>query len=369
MFMNNLFSKDKINTGRQIELDIAKSFSIIFMIFVHTLSAAMLLENTITMPYSVIVGNLLGGPFSAPVFMFCMGIGILYSRHSEPSSMIKRGIKLFLLGLLVNLFSLIIPHYLSVCLLNSDNLLPIYGGLALFYVDILPFAGLSFVILGIFKKMNLSNKQLLAIGVILSILGFLLRFSDFGSAYLNLIFGYFIGTDYAFTAFPLFNWLIFPIAGCIYGYYFIRTTDKSKFFRLWPIFIIISTISFLVYVFLIYSSYDTFPVEYYYYMSPLLVLICIILIHGYLGFSFWLSNRIPEKLKNMFVFSSRNITFIYVAQWILIPIAIILIKYPNESFVFNDLSVAVTALFVVIASNLCALFMKKIKVKLNRNLG
>lgn len=71
----------------------------------------------------------------------------------------------------------------------------------------------------------------------------------------------------------------------------------------------------------------------------------------------------------MFVFSSRNITFIYVAQWILIPIAIILIKYPNESFVFNDLSVAVTALFVVIASNLCALFMKKIKVKLNRNLG
>ena len=61
MFMNNLFSKDKINTGRQIELDIAKSFSIIFMIFVHTLSAAMLLENTITMPYSVIVGNILGG--------------------------------------------------------------------------------------------------------------------------------------------------------------------------------------------------------------------------------------------------------------------------------------------------------------------
>ena len=367
--MNDLFSKDKINTNRQVELDIAKSLSIIFMIFVHTLSAAMMLENTVSMPYEVIVGNLLGGPFSAPVFMFCMGIGIIYSRHSDPSSMIKRGIKLFLLGLLVNIFSLIIPHYLSEYLFNLGYLLPIYGGWEIFYVDILEFAGLSFVILGIFKKMNLSNKQLLAVGVLLSILGFLFRFSDFGSIPLNILFGYFIGTDYAFTAFPLFNWLIFPIAGCIYGYYFMRTTDKSKFFRRWPIFIIISIIYLLVYTALIYDAHSTFPEGYYFYMSPLLALFCIILIHGDLGFSFWLSNRIPEKLKNMFVFSSKNITKIYVAQWFLIPITIILIKYADKSFVFNDLSVAAIAVFIVIASNLCALFMGKIKDKLNRNLG
>ncbi len=363
--MKDLFSTDKINTNRQIELDIAKGFSIIFMIFIHTITIAMLFENTVSDAYYVIVGSILGGPFSAPVFMFCMGIGIIYSRNSQPNTMIKRGIKLFLLGLLVNIFSFIIPHFLLQSLFNSGHLLPIFGGWIIFFVDILAFAGLSFIILGIFKKMNLSRRQLLAVGIILSILGFLLRFSDFGSIPLNIMFGYFIGTFYKFTAFPLFSWLIFPIVGYIYGYYFIRTKDKSKFFRFWPVFIIISIIYFLVYMVLIYDSYGTFPEGYYFYMSPLLALFCLLLVHGDLGFSFWLSKRIPENLKNIFTILSKNITGIYVAQWLLIPITIILIEYMmNKSLVLNDLYVTILALFIVIASTLCALAFKKIKVKL-----
>ena len=209
----------------------------------------------------------------------------------------------------------------------------------MFYVDILEFAGLAFVILGIFKKMNLSNRQLLAAGIILSVLGFLLRFSDFGSVPLNILFGYFIGTSYEFTAFPLL----------------------SRFFRLWPIFIIVSIIYFLIYMIFIYDSYGTFPEGYYFYMSPLLALFCLILVHGDLGFSFWLSKRIPEKLKNTFTLLSKNITSIYVAQWLLIPVTIILIKYANKSIVFNDLYVTIIALFIVIASTFCALAFKRIK--------
>ena len=114
---------------------------------------------------------------------------------------------------------------------------------------------------------------------------------------------------------------------------------------------------------LIYDSYGTFPEGYYFYMSPLLALFCIILIHGDLGFSFWLSKRIPEKLKNIFVLSSKNITTIYVVQWIIIPISIILIKYTNKSIVFNDLSVTIIASFIVIASNLCAFYLNKILTK------
>ena len=36
----------------------------------------------------------------------------------------------------------------------------IYGGLILFYVDILGFAGLSFILFGLFKKYNLTDKQI-----------------------------------------------------------------------------------------------------------------------------------------------------------------------------------------------------------------
>ncbi len=363
--MKDIFSTDKINIGRQIELDIAKGFSIIFMILIHCISIAMVFENTVSLPYYVIVGSILGGPFSAPVFMFCMGIGIIYSKRSQPNTMIKRGVKLFLLGLLVNLFSFINPHFLSQYLLNSGNLFPILEGLKLFYVDILEFAGLAFVVIGIFKKMNFSKKQLLAVAIILSILGFIFRFSDFGSMQLNLIFGYFIGTDYEFTAFPLFTWLLFPITGYVYGYYFIRTKDKSRFFRLWPILIIISLIYFIIYMALIYESYGTFPEGYYFYMSPLLALFCLLLIHGFLGFSFWLSKILPEKLKNMFTILSKNITGIYVAQWLLIPITIILLKYADRSIVFNDISVTIIALFIVIASTLCALTFNKVRILLH----
>lgn len=156
----------------------------------------------------------------------------------------------------------------------------------MFYVDILEFAGLSFVILGIFKKMNFSNSQLLTARIIISILGLLLKFSDFRSMPPNILFEYFIGTSYEYTEFPLFSMIIFPIAEYLYGHYFIKTKDKSGFFRLWQIFIIIPIIYFRIYMIFIYGSYGTFPEGYYFYTSPLLTLFCLILVHWDLRFSF-----------------------------------------------------------------------------------
>ena len=40
MNISNLFSDEKVNTGRQVELDIAKALSIIFMIFLHVFYVA-----------------------------------------------------------------------------------------------------------------------------------------------------------------------------------------------------------------------------------------------------------------------------------------------------------------------------------------
>ncbi|WP_458404220.1 heparan-alpha-glucosaminide N-acetyltransferase domain-containing protein [Methanobrevibacter sp.] len=109
--MSGLFLNKKVNTGRQMELDIAKAFSIIFMIFLHVLMVVGGFENTVSPTYNFIIGQVLGRPCAAPVFMFCMGVGIIYSRHSQWDSMIKRGVKLYLLGILVNIFEFILPNY------------------------------------------------------------------------------------------------------------------------------------------------------------------------------------------------------------------------------------------------------------------
>ena len=77
MKCSDLFSNDKINIGRQVELDITKALSIIFMIFLHTLMVVYGFNQGISPSYGFIVGNVLGRPYATPIFMFCMGVGIL----------------------------------------------------------------------------------------------------------------------------------------------------------------------------------------------------------------------------------------------------------------------------------------------------
>ena len=156
--MNDLFSDKKINKGRQIEIDFAKCLSIIFMVFVHCLYLSYFVPNTLSVPYMLIVECILGCPFAAPVFMFCMGVGIVYSTKSKPDLMIKRGIMFILTGFIVNIGKFFIPYFFTGYFLDNWTFLDIFGGLIIFFVDIMPFAGLSFILLAIFKKFKLSLK-------------------------------------------------------------------------------------------------------------------------------------------------------------------------------------------------------------------
>ena len=100
--------------------------------------------------------------------------------------------------------------------------------------------------MGILKKLELSNRQLIIIAVIMSLIGSFTRFVDFGVPVINLFFANFIGSKGGFGAFPLFNWFIFPIVGYVWGQYFIRAKDKKEFFKFWPILLIIALVYFLL---------------------------------------------------------------------------------------------------------------------------
>lgn len=293
MIISEMFSNEKINVGRQSDLDIAKAISIIFMVFVHCLLLAMCFNNSISPIFYHGIDDLLGGPMCAPLFMFCMGVGLVYSRHSQSDVMIRRGISLLLLAIVVNIAEFIIPHFLSGYLLNNWTLFPLYGGLVLFAVDILEFAGLSFIVLGIFMRFKISNNQMILIAAVLSIAGSLLRMSVFDNNILNLLLGYFIGTDVHFTTFPFFNWFIFPVAGYIWGQYFIRAY-KDRFFKYWPIFFIIP----VVYFYLSISIPRAFLIDepHYYYMSTIDALFCLVYIHGAMGFCYFISDKLPQKV-------------------------------------------------------------------------
>lgn len=357
--MSGIFSDEKVNVGRQLELDIAKGLSIIFMILMHGLMVVSVFESSLSPSYQFIVGTILGKPLAAPVFMFCMGVGVVYSRHSQPDTMIKRGIHLYLLGILVNVFEFFLPCYLSGVLLNNWKLFPTAGGLLLFCVDILAFAGLAFILMGILKKFEPSNKSLLGFGIILSLLGTLLRFTDCGSDVLNLFLGNFIGTEGGFTAFPLFNWFIFPAAGYVWGQYFIRCNDKKKFFKYWPVYILIALAYFICSTGI--SGGFLVDSHHYYFMTTMDVIFCLIYIHGNLGLCYYLKDRLPAVINRIFSILSTNINIIYIVQWFYIPVMMILTVYIFKDMVFTDLTLFLFTVFMIIISTLTAMLYKKIK--------
>lgn len=145
----SIFAKEKINLGRQVEIDIAKALSIIFMIFCHVQIISAYYSNTINPIYKLIVVDIFGGAFAAPIFMFCMGVALVYSKRTQWDLLIKRGLKLLIMALFVNICEAIIPHFLSGILLGNSDAFPIYGGLIIFYCDILFFASFSLILIDI----------------------------------------------------------------------------------------------------------------------------------------------------------------------------------------------------------------------------
>ena len=353
----NFLADNKVNTGRQKELDIAKALAIILMIFCHVTVFASFSNISISPGFELILSQT-GAFISAPVFMFCMGIGIILSRHNQYDLLIKRGVKLLLLGYFVNIGEQIIPNILGNMLNISNTPITL---LPLFKVDILIFAGVAFILIGILKRFNISKEKMLILAIVLSIIGSFVCFVDFNNIFLNYFFGYFIGTIlHQCTAFPLFNWFIFPVAGMVYGSYFIRVEDKSQFFKLWPVFLIIP----LIFIFcnlpptpagsLSDNAQD-------YFITTLNAVVRIILIHGLLGFCWNISKFLPDMLINGFTMLSKHVTGIYVAQWYFIPLFMTFIEYFYKGFVFTDSSITLISIFILGISTLAALLYSKYK--------
>ena len=106
--------KDRVNTGRQLELDVAKVFAIFYMVIVHVYEE-MSAVNYWAMPDSLfrIVIEFIGGPLAAPVFMFAMGVGMVYTKHRNPRAFAIRGLKLLAAAYILNIIRMTIPFLLA----------------------------------------------------------------------------------------------------------------------------------------------------------------------------------------------------------------------------------------------------------------
>ena len=150
--------KEEINTGRQVFLDIAKTIAIFGMVLSHIILVQMYGTNPLQLGPTTkfITLILLGGVFAAPVFMFSMGMGIAYSRHSSAEHQIYRGIDLTIKAWVLNIIRFPLPVLLVWYFTRSTEFSKIIIGASI-SLDILHFAGLAFIFFAIFKFFKFSK--------------------------------------------------------------------------------------------------------------------------------------------------------------------------------------------------------------------
>ena len=322
MRFRELFSDRPINTGRQNEVDFGKAIPVLCLPFVHCFIECTPLEG-LDHGIPFLFDYVIGSPISAPMFMFCMGIGIVYSRNNSASALAKRAGKLFLIGLLLNICRFLIPYLVGYRITGeTDKYLEplVYRVLG---NDILQFASLFLLCIALFVKLKIPNSLMLLISFGFSLIGWALNDVDLGNNAANLILGHFIGTEDAaglvISDFPLLNWMIVPVAGYVFGQFLLRVKDKGAFYRrVSPIPLILSTAFLVAEYFLEIGMNRPGGEDTYYHATTYDIVAFIAFSVGLLGVYYFLWPRLSEKIRAFLTSVSRGVTSVYCIHWVFV---------------------------------------------------
>ena len=352
--MTYLFSTEKINSGRQKELDFAKGLAIIFMIIVHVNEVYQNsnLEGGI---YNRFI-EFIGSPPAAPIFMFLLGVGIVYSKNNSANILFKRGIYLFSLGYILNFFRDFIP-YMLLSIKYADPSYKVEAIDSLFGIDILPFAGLTFLFFALMKKLNLKDKFLPLIWCLLAATNILIRDISFHNDFANSILGLIWGTD-DYSWFPFLSWIAYPILGYLFANLLIRCKNKKVFYKNCLVSSLALLIPLLIYAYINDVHFGAFGEMYqetYYH-------------HDFMGniilgtFSiFWISllsfivDYLPEYLNVVFIRFSKNSSKMYCIHWILLGYSMLFLNIESYGPIVILL---ISAIFTLLTDILCILITK-----------
>ncbi|SES63994.1 heparan-alpha-glucosaminide N-acetyltransferase domain-containing protein [[Clostridium] polysaccharolyticum] len=355
-----------MNQKRQLEIDIVKGYAILFMVLVHCYedygSAAIQTKGF----FSHLV-FFLGGPLTPPVFMFCMGVGMVYTHKQSSRQFIKRGIFLFFLGYVLNFIRDFIPYTIQSYIQHDTSLFETAKDYLL-CTDILPFAGLSYLFIGVFKSTRLKDYWLIVFYAFCAILNVILLPFKFETRTLASITGLIWGT-WDCTWFPFLSWIFFPISGYLFGKQLITYKDTDQFYRK------ILTFTGLLFFPLITLMYELhidcgaldgyFDMEYFHmnWFGNFMTLELILLWTGFWHFA---SETLPSLLKNTLVRWSKELNVFYIIHWIFIGYGNLVFGYFKHSVI----EVLLLFVFTLAASDwITACFIKRRNLPLSKPAG
>ena len=353
--LKNCFSEEKVNTGRQDEMDMARAIPVFCLPFVHTFIECTPIERLYD-PLPFFFNIVIGQPLGAPMFVFAMGACIHYAKKCTPQDFMKRGLILFIAGFLLNFLRFGLPYLLGYAINHDAEKYLTPWAYKVFGNDILQFAGLFFLLFGLLSYLKIPDLGILGISAVMSVIGSLVRHVDMGVPALNIALGHFIGTQDAaelvMSDFPLINWFMLPVMGYIFGKFLIRMKDKATFYK------ILSPIPFVAYIIFFILEYvygiGQNKVEptvlasencYYHILWYDVVGFAVFAI-GVFGVYYFLMNVFPEPVKRFVNSLSRNITRVYVIHWLFVVILTNVVLYTVRGT--QDLPIGPTFLLSVV---------------------
>ena len=212
---------EKVNRGRQPEIDCLKAFCIVFMILLHAY------EECAEEPggfYNVLVG--IEALTGAGAFMICMGLGMRYSRRQSPKDDLTRGFALLTVSQLLNLLRDSLPCLIAYW--GTGRQIFLATALLIVQTDILTFAGFAFLLIALLRHLKLSDGAILGLGFGMNVAAFALSgvFRTTGNYLLDQLLGFFLVTD-AEAYFPLGCYFVFVAFGYALGGLYLRIKDKD----------------------------------------------------------------------------------------------------------------------------------------------
>lgn len=217
-----LLSKERINTGRQPEIDMFKAFCVVCMILEHTYECCAAEANPILNALEWICAFT-----GAAAFMICMGLGMRYSRHQGARDYLARGFELLTVGQLLNLMRNALPNLIAWWATGEQFF--IANALLVIQSDILTFAGLAFMLLAGLKVLRVPDAGVLGLGLGLNVLGWQLSnaLKSPPNYLLSQLLGFLVRTD-AEAYFPLCSYFVFVAFGYWLGGVYPRIADKRR---------------------------------------------------------------------------------------------------------------------------------------------
>ena len=325
-----IFSNELINTSRQKEFDLARAFIIFCLALIHVTIECTSDEGLCSgIPY--LFDTVIGGPLSAPMYMFIMGMCMCYTKKYTTTDHFIRGAKIFVVAYVLNICRFLIPYSIGYFITGDYTT---YIEPLMYKVlcnDILTFAGISMIIIALFIKLKMPNIVMLITATVMCGFGTYFNGVDVKSPLGNIFLGYLIGTEDAaglvLSDFPVLNWLLFPVCGYIFGCVVQRVKDKKLFYLVFSLpALIIAIVYFAVGIYFERGMFGEGQNCYYHMVfSDVLASLCLTI--GMAGVYYFILQILPKKLFSIAFDISENITTIYCIHWVLVSFVVNLCMY------------------------------------------